>query len=48
MGRCQAGFCNPRVVEILAAELSVDESEIRKSGADSWYLAEEEKGELHE
>lgn len=48
MGRCQAGFCNPRVVEILAAELSVDESEIRKSGAGSWYLVEEEKGELHE
>lgn len=48
MGRCQAGFCNPRVVEILAAELSVDESEVRKSGADSWYLVKEEKGELHE
>ena len=51
MGRCQAGFCNPRVVEILASELSVDESEIRKSGAGSWYLTkseEEEKGELHE
>lgn len=51
MGRCQAGFCNPRVVEILANELSVDESQIRKSGADSWYLTKsdgEEKGELHE
>ncbi|MCM1125831.1 MAG: NAD(P)/FAD-dependent oxidoreductase [Lachnospiraceae bacterium] len=51
MGRCQAGFCNPRVVEILADELSVDESEIRKSGTGSWYLtgsAEEEKGESHE
>lgn len=48
MGRCQAGFCNPRVVEILAAELSVDVSEICKSGAGSWYLAKEEKGELHE
>lgn len=51
MGRCQAGFCNPRVVEILARELSVDESAIRKAGADSWYLINadrEEKGELHE
>lgn len=50
MGRCQAGFCNPRVVEILANELSMDESQIRKSGADSWYLTKsdgEEKGELH-
>lgn len=48
MGRCQAGFCNPRVVEILASELSVDESEIRKSGTGSWYLTKKEKGELHE
>lgn len=38
MGRCQSGFCNPKVVEILAAELSVDESEICKSGAGSGYL----------
>lgn len=38
MGRCQSGFCNPRVVEILARELQKDESEIRKSGKDSWFL----------
>lgn len=38
MGRCQSGFCNPRVVEILARELQIDESEIRKSGKDSWYI----------
>lgn len=38
MGRCQSGFCNPRVVELLSRELGVDESEIRKSGDDSWYL----------
>lgn len=38
MGRCQSGFCNPRVVEILARELGVDESEIKKSGEDAWYL----------
>lgn len=38
MGRCQSGFCNPRVVEILARELGKEESEIRKSGEDSWYL----------
>lgn len=40
MGRCQSGFCNPRVVEILARELGKDESEIRKAGKDSWYLIE--------
>ena len=35
MGRCQAGFCSPRVMEILARELSVDESTITKNGKDS-------------
>lgn len=38
MGRCQSGFCNPKVVEILARELGKDESEIRKSGNNSWFL----------
>jgi len=38
MGRCQSGFCNPRVVEILARELKKDESDIRKSGPNSWFL----------
>ncbi len=35
MGRCQAGFCSPRVLEILARELGVDQSEITKSGGAS-------------
>ena len=35
MGRCQAGFCSPRVIEILARELGVDKSTITKSGGDS-------------
>ena len=35
MGRCQAGFCSPRVMEILARELGVAQSEITKSGGDS-------------
>jgi len=43
MGRCQSGFCNPKVVELLAAELSVDESQIRKSGEASWYLTPKEQ-----
>lgn len=42
MGRCQSGFCNPRVVEILARELGVDESKIRKSGEGSFYLLPDE------
>ena len=35
MGRCQAGFCSPRVMEILARELGVDEAAITKSGGAS-------------
>ena len=35
MGRCQAGFCSPRTIEILARERGVDPSEITKSGGDS-------------
>ncbi len=35
MGRCQAGFCSPRVMEILARELNVDQAEITKSGGNS-------------
>ncbi len=31
MGRCQAGFCSPKVIEILSRELGVSEQEIRKS-----------------
>lgn len=44
MGRCQSGFCNPKVVEILARELRRDESEIKKAGEDSWYLLSPEEG----
>ncbi len=44
MGRCQSGFCNPRVVEILARELSMDSADIRKSGADSWHILSVEEG----
>ena len=38
MGRCQSGFCSPKVVEILAMELGVDSSKIRKSGNGSEVL----------
>ena len=31
MGRCQAGFCTPRVMEILSKELAVGREEIRKN-----------------
>lgn len=35
MGRCQAGFCSPRVMEIIARERGVDIAEITKSGGKS-------------
>ena len=35
MGRCQAGFCSPRTMEILARERGVSQSEITKSGGNS-------------
>ena len=35
MGRCQGGFCSPRVMEILSRELNIPLSEITKSGGKS-------------
>jgi glycerol-3-phosphate dehydrogenase len=45
MGRCQGGFCGPRVVEILARELGVPMTAIRKDGPDSVLLTGETKRE---
>ena len=44
MGRCQSGFCSPKVVDILARELGVDSSRITKSGKDSALLTGYNKG----
>lgn len=38
MGRCQAGFCSPRTVEILARELGKDMGEICKNDSGSQFL----------
>ena len=38
MGRCQGGFCAPRVMEILADELGVSVVEITKNGGNSYML----------
>ena len=38
MGRCQGGFCSPRVVEILSRELGADMPDITKKGAGSYIL----------
>lgn len=39
MGRCQAGFCGPRVLEILARELGCDPSELNKNEPGSYMVA---------
>ena len=38
MGRCQGGFCAPRVIDILARELGVPMTEVTKSGPGSELL----------
>ena len=35
MGRCQAGFCTPRTMEILSRELGIPMTEITKKGKGS-------------
>lgn len=43
MGRCQGGFCGPRVQEILARELNKDMKDIVLDKANSYILVEELK-----
>lgn len=46
MGRCQAGFCSPRTMEILGRELGFTFEEITKSGGKSNIVIERTKGEV--
>lgn len=39
MGRCQGGFCSPRVVDILSRELGIPLTEVTKSGRGSYILS---------
>lgn len=43
MGRCQSGFCGPRVIEILARELNINPTQVTKNGGKSWELLCETK-----
>jgi len=45
MGRCQGGFCGPRVVDILARELNKNHMEILQDGKGSRILLSETKKE---
>lgn len=46
MGRCQAGFCSPKTMEILARELHIPISEVTKSGGDSGIIRGRNKDSL--
>jgi glycerol-3-phosphate dehydrogenase len=43
MGRCQAGFCSARVLDILARELEIEPTEVTKFGGDSKLLVGKNK-----
>lgn len=43
MGRCQAGFCAPKIVEILARELNLMPTEVTKFGGESRLLVGKDK-----
>ena len=45
MGRCQAGFCSPRTMEIINRELGLSYEKITKSGGKSNIILERTKGE---
>ena len=46
MGRCQGGFCSPRVMEILARELGVEQSQVTKAGGASQLIVGINKDKL--
>lgn len=43
MGRCQGGFCQPRVLEILARENKIDPTEVTLKGENSYILNKENR-----
>lgn len=46
MGRCQGGFCTPRVMELLARELGMAQNAITKSGKNSRMITAQGKTEV--
>ncbi len=48
MGRCQGGFCGPRVVDILARELGISPLSVLQDGAGSYILMSETKKEAQD
>ena len=44
MGRCQGGFCSPRVADIIAQHTGKSLDEVTKNGGDSWLVVPREGG----
>ncbi len=42
-GRCQGGFCSPKIMEILSRELGMEMTEVTKAGGESKMIAERDK-----
>ena len=45
MGRCQGGFCGPRVIEILARELDLPTTQVNKGQLGSYLISGKVRGE---
>ena len=46
MGRCQGGFCSPRVMEIISRETGIPMEELTKFGGGSYLIAEKTRAEV--
>ena len=46
MGRCQGGFCAPRVMEIISRETGIPMEELTKFGGGSYLIAEKTRAEV--
>ncbi len=45
-GKCQGGFCQPRIIKILARELNCPPNQIRYKGPESWILLDKTKQDM--
>jgi len=43
MGRCQGGFCMPRVLETISQDANIKKESVTKSGGESYILCEQIK-----
>lgn len=46
MGRCQGGFCSPRVAELIAEHTEKSLTDVTKSGGNSWLVTERTSEEV--